>query len=158
MTGYTLLVYLSGQPQQPPGAPMDVLTPPAAAAAARGGAAAAGGGGAKGASSKRLKQSGPAAAAAAAPSPTHQQQGGPAAAAAAPSSTSALQEVVGGETVFYDHRGRLVASVRPQAGLALLHLHGERRCLEHEGAEVLGGVKYVLRSDVVFASAAPASG
>lgn len=50
------------------------------------------------------------------------------------------------------HRGRLVASVHPAAGLALLHLHGEDKCLEHEGSVVLQGVKYVLRSDVVFAA------
>lgn len=47
-------------------------------------------------------------------------------------------------------RGRVVASVRPAVGLALLHLHGEDRCLEHEANVVLQGVKYVLRSDVVF--------
>lgn len=45
----------------------------------------------------------------------------------------------------------MVASVRPAVGLALLHLHGEDRCLEHEANVVLQGVKYVLRSDVVFA-------
>lgn len=108
--------------------------------------------------------------------------------------TSALQNLVGGETVFYGKsasntaggagprdvktvpphtcptqlpvaacvcpaaaaaaagpRGRVVASVRPAVGLALLHLHGEDRCLEHEANVVLQGVKYVLRSDVVFA-------
>lgn len=48
-------------------------------------------------------------------------------------------------------RNRVVASVTPAPGLALLHLHGEDRCLEHEAAEVRQGVKYVLRSDVVFA-------
>lgn len=48
-------------------------------------------------------------------------------------------------------RGRVVASVAPVPGLALLHLHGEDDCLEHEAAEVQQGVKYVLRSDVVFA-------
>lgn len=46
-------------------------------------------------------------------------------------------------------RSRLVASVVPRPGLALLHLHGDD-CLEHEGAEVLAGVKYVLRSDVLY--------
>lgn len=38
----------------------------------------------------------------------------------------------------------------PKPGLALLHLHGED-CLEHEAAEVKQGIKYVLRSDVIFA-------
>ena len=47
-------------------------------------------------------------------------------------------------------RNRVVARVAPAPGLALLHLHGEDRCLEHEGAEVARGTKYVLRSDVVF--------
>jgi len=73
----------------------------------------------------------------------------------------------GGETVFYgaavlsrwasyeygtattDHRGRLLAAVVPEAGKALLHLHGDD-CLEHEAAVVTRGLKYVLRSDVVF--------
>ncbi|KAF6261049.1 oxidoreductase [Scenedesmus sp. NREL 46B-D3] len=64
--------------------------------------------------------------------------------------TSSVQDLVGGETVFYGPRSRVVASVAPAPGLALLHLHGEERCLEHEGAEVQQGVKYVLRSDVVF--------
>lgn len=55
----------------------------------------------------------------------------------------------GGETVFYDERGARMQAVAPQAGMALLHLHGDE-CLEHEGAAVRSGVKYVLRSDVVF--------
>ena len=46
-------------------------------------------------------------------------------------------------------RGKLVAAVAPRPGLALLHLHGDD-CLEHEGAEVLSGIKYVLRSDVLY--------
>lgn len=41
-------------------------------------------------------------------------------------------------------------SVAPAAGLALLHAHGDD-CLEHEAAAVERGVKYILRSDVVFA-------
>lgn len=61
-----------------------------------------------------------------------------------------LSGVVGGETVFYDDRGRRVAAVAPAPGLALLHRHGDY-CLEHEGAAVRDGTKYVLRSDVVYA-------
>ena len=57
--------------------------------------------------------------------------------------------LVGGETVFYGRRGKKVAAVEPRAGMALLHIHGDE-CLEHEGAEVVRGFKYVLRSDVVF--------
>ena len=37
----------------------------------------------------------------------------------------------------------------PKAGKALLHLHGDD-CLEHEATAVTRGLKYVLRSDVVF--------
>lgn len=47
----------------------------------------------------------------------------------------------------------MIAQVQPQPGLALLHLHGEDRCLEHEALAVVAGVKYVLRSDVVFSHA-----
>ena len=55
----------------------------------------------------------------------------------------------GGETVFYGEQGQKLRAVRPRCGMALLHLHGDE-CLEHEGAEVRAGAKYVLRSDVVF--------
>lgn len=71
---------------------------------------------------------------------------------AATISKAAIQDLQGGETVFYGNRGRVLASVQPQPGLALLHLHGEERCLEHEALEVRAGTKYVLRSDVVFSS------
>ncbi|XP_044377088.1 uncharacterized protein [Triticum aestivum] len=60
------------------------------------------------------------------------------------------QALVGGETVFYDHRGGIVAEVAPVQGMALLHLHGAR-CMLHEARVVKKNVKYVLRSDVVFA-------
>jgi hypothetical protein len=42
----------------------------------------------------------------------------------------------------------------PEAGAVLLHIHGDR-CLEHEADPVLDGVKYVLRTDIVFAPAQP---
>jgi len=58
----------------------------------------------------------------------------------------------GGETVFYDVSGRkVVCSVTPRAGRALVHRHGDE-CLVHEGRPILSGVKYVLRSDIVFSS------
>jgi len=60
-----------------------------------------------------------------------------------------LSEVSGGETIFYNHRGRKIASISPKAGLALIHRHGEE-CFEHEGAAVKSGTKYVLRSDIVY--------
>ena len=50
---------------------------------------------------------------------------------------------VGGRTVFLDHG----VEVAPRAGLALLFQHQ----LLHEGCEVEAGVKYVLRSDVMYA-------
>mmetsp|Transcript_1660 Transcript_1660/g.2909 ORF Transcript_1660/g.2909 Transcript_1660/m.2909 type:complete len:271 (-) Transcript_1660:898-1710(-) len=37
----------------------------------------------------------------------------------------------------------------PKIGALLLHVHGEH-CLEHEADPVLGGQKYVLRTDLVF--------
>lgn len=62
---------------------------------------------------------------------------------------SSGQALVGGETVFYDHRGGVVAEVAPVQGMALLHLHGAK-CMLHEARVVKKNVKYVLRSDVVF--------
>jgi len=40
----------------------------------------------------------------------------------------------------------------PEAGAILLHMHGDR-CLEHEADPVLDGLKYVLRTDIVYAPA-----
>jgi len=59
-------------------------------------------------------------------------------------------ELKGGETVFYSKRGKEVYTCQPCAGRALLHRHGSA-CLLHEARTVEHGVKYVLRSDVVFA-------
>ena len=60
-----------------------------------------------------------------------------------------LSSCRGGETAFYGPRGRQLCAVAPQPGMALLHMHGDD-CLEHEGAAVTGGEKWVLRSDVAF--------
>lgn len=38
----------------------------------------------------------------------------------------------------------------PEAGAILLHIHGDR-CLEHEADPVIDGVKYILRTDIVYA-------
>ena len=46
-------------------------------------------------------------------------------------------------------RGKVVASIAPKAGRALLHRHGDC-CLEHEAAAVTSGLKYILRTDVCF--------
>lgn len=63
---------------------------------------------------------------------------------------SSSDRLVGGETVFYGSRNSIVAEVAPIEGMALLHIHGDK-CLLHEARNVTKGVKYVFRSDVVFA-------
>lgn len=60
-----------------------------------------------------------------------------------------LSACAGGETVFYGAKGKEVAAVPPAPGRALIHRHGDD-CLLHEGARVRDGVKYVLRTDVVY--------
>jgi len=71
---------------------------------------------------------------------------------------AAGSELRGGATAFYageyhdpDVEESLVLSFEPRRGAALLHGHGER-CLLHEGCEVTRGVKYLLRTDVLFAA------
>ncbi|KAJ5095541.1 hypothetical protein NUU61_004897 [Penicillium alfredii] len=61
----------------------------------------------------------------------------------------------GGETIFYPDPTRAnpnptPISVPPETGMALLHRHGDQ-CMLHEGNEVTGGEKWVLRSDLVVA-------
>ncbi|KAJ6840084.1 uncharacterized protein M6B38_312600 [Iris pallida] len=63
---------------------------------------------------------------------------------------SSVQSLIGGETVFYDHRQGVVAEVAPVEGMALLHIHGAK-CMLHEARAVTKNIKYVLRSDVTFA-------
>ncbi|KAL7107216.1 hypothetical protein ACP275_06G040200 [Erythranthe tilingii] len=65
-------------------------------------------------------------------------------------SRDSADQLVGGETVFYGPRNALVAEVSPTEGMALLHVHGQK-CMLHEARNVSKGIKYVLRSDVVFA-------
>lgn len=55
--------------------------------------------------------------------------------------------LVGGETVFYD--GKEVVRVKPERGKLLIHAHGDD-CLEHEAKLVTAGIKYVMRSDIVY--------
>ncbi|CAN8302228.1 unnamed protein product [Cochlearia groenlandica] len=64
--------------------------------------------------------------------------------------SSSAEQLVGGETVFYGSRNSIVAEVAPMEGMALFHIHGDK-CMLHEGRNVSKGVKYVFRSDVVFA-------
>ena len=57
----------------------------------------------------------------------------------------------GGQTIFYseervDGIRKVVASVEPQMGMGLFFAHE----WWHEGAKVLSGRKYVLRSDVMY--------
>ena len=63
--------------------------------------------------------------------------------------------LAGGETFFF--KGTTVEGVEkgpilkfpPRTGSALAHMHGER-CLLHAGAQVKSGIKYLLRTDVVY--------
>ncbi|CAN1267408.1 hypothetical protein LINPERPRIM_LOCUS12815 [Linum perenne] len=63
---------------------------------------------------------------------------------------TSMEPLVGGETVFYGWRNNIVAEVAPAEGMALFHIHGDK-CMLHEARNVTKGVKYVFRSDVVFA-------
>lgn len=56
------------------------------------------------------------------------------------------QEFEGGETIFYAERNRELLRVVPETGMALVFRHA----ILHEGASVLSGQKYVLRSDVMY--------
>src|SRR5271170_7035043 len=63
--------------------------------------------------------------------------------------------VEGGETVFYEPYGKGKSDIREivvgiERGMALLHRHGGSDCLLHEGRTVTKGIKWVLRSDLVF--------
>lgn len=61
------------------------------------------------------------------------------------------EEFIGGDTIFHpvNLRDDESISVHPSKGTALLHKHGDD-CLLHEAQLVKDGVKWVLRSDVVF--------
>lgn len=53
----------------------------------------------------------------------------------------------GGETKFYGENLELRLTVRPECGMALVFVHAQL----HEGAPVISGRKYVLRTDVMYA-------
>ncbi|KAJ7109255.1 hypothetical protein C8R44DRAFT_802027 [Mycena epipterygia] len=61
--------------------------------------------------------------------------------------TGAEDGVEGGETLFYQSKDVIKPPLT--RGTALLHRHGQE-CMLHEGSPVMRGVKYVLRSDVMF--------
>ena len=61
--------------------------------------------------------------------------------------------LTGGATVFYKGssvgKAKEVLRFAPKRGSALAHIHGPR-CMLHEGAAVESGVKYLMRTDVLF--------
>lgn len=62
-----------------------------------------------------------------------------------------LSDCVGGATRFYPPQKRKSSvAFTPKEGAILLHIHGDR-CLQHEADPVVSGVKWVLRTDVVYA-------
>jgi len=66
---------------------------------------------------------------------------------------SGKPDLVGGETVFYKgtSANKIATEVPPAVGLALFHGHGTSHCLLHEARPVVKGVKYVLRTDILYA-------
>jgi hypothetical protein len=67
-----------------------------------------------------------------------------------------LSDCQGGATRFYpNNTGKKAKSIAfdPKQGSLLVHIHGDR-CLEHEADPVVDGIKYILRTDVVFATGA----
>ena len=52
----------------------------------------------------------------------------------------------GGQTRFYENNGTPRLQVEPERGAALVFVHGQL----HEGAEVIQGRKYALRTDVMY--------
>ncbi|GBE82038.1 hypothetical protein BKA93DRAFT_227089 [Sparassis latifolia] len=60
--------------------------------------------------------------------------------------------VEGGETLFYREGKKMPAEIITAPltrGTALLHRHG-CECLLHEGSRIVNGIKYILRSDLMF--------
>jgi hypothetical protein len=58
-------------------------------------------------------------------------------------------DFTGGETKFYDEDPELHVTVNPECRMALGFVHLQL----HEGAPVITGRKYVLRTDVMYALA-----
>ncbi len=60
------------------------------------------------------------------------------------------EDFEGGLTNFIDHRTRkLNCSVRPEPGLCVIFRQADLRCY-HEGTEVTQGLKYIMRTDIMF--------
>ncbi len=62
-------------------------------------------------------------------------------------------DFTGGETKFYDEDRAVHVTVNPECGMALGFMHLQL----HEGAPVINGRKYVLRTDVMYAHSITAS-
>ena len=61
-----------------------------------------------------------------------------------------LSSCIGGATRFYPPRKKKTGlAFTPEAGAILMHLHGDL-CLQHEADPVEEGIKYVLRTDLIF--------
>ena len=64
-----------------------------------------------------------------------------------------LTTLSSGATRFYpaksSKKDKAGIAFTPQAGAVLFHVHGDR-CLEHEADPVQSGIKYVLRTDIVY--------
>lgn len=52
----------------------------------------------------------------------------------------------GGNTNFYDENKKLIYELKPETGLVLLFIHDTF----HEGAELKSGLKYLMRTDVMY--------
>lgn len=63
--------------------------------------------------------------------------------------TGAEDGVRGGGTAFYPNRNSDGIVVELRRGTLLLHRHGNE-CMLHEGLAVESGVKFVLRSDLMY--------
>lgn len=64
-----------------------------------------------------------------------------------------LSDCQGGSTRFYPaSSGKRAKSIAfaPKQGAMLVHIHGDR-CLTHEADPVVSGLKYILRTDIVYA-------
>ena len=61
-----------------------------------------------------------------------------------------LSSCIGGATRFYPPRKKKTGiAFTPEVGAILMHLHGDL-CLQHEADPVEEGIKYVLRTDIIF--------
>lgn len=63
---------------------------------------------------------------------------------------NAVDAAHGGHTRFYTDRNTIDLSVQPEPGLAVLFLQPPRAMLRHDGDELRSGVKYLLRTDVMY--------